>query len=155
MPYLQHVQLGTAQLATMTMYYGRGFKHVARLTLGSSSRKNLFLNEVTHMKTWTWPPLLYYCGNTCISDRPYVASVTGEDFIRQANIRIFDHMTHYCKIMDASGPVRSEGSLSWHAQMRIYWCASRPNTIWPTGPTKNRKLSVLPGPTQIRISSVY
>jgi len=57
---------------------------------------------------WTWPPLSYYCGNTCTSDRLYVANVTGEDFVRQANIRIFDHMTYYCKIMDASGPVRRQ-----------------------------------------------
>lgn len=51
--------------------------------------------------------------------------------------------------------VRSKGSLSWHAHARIYWCASRLNTIWPTGQTKNRILSVLPGPAQIRISAVY
>jgi len=47
----QIIQRGTAQSAKMTMSYGRGFKYVACLTLVNSSRKELFLNEVTRMKT--------------------------------------------------------------------------------------------------------
>ena len=150
----QIIQWGTAQLATMSTYYGRGFKHVARLKLGNSSRKNLFLNEVTHMKTWSWPPLLYYCGNTCNSERLYVASVTGEGF-RSTSTHTDFFIVRLTIAKSRTPPVRSEGSLSWHAQARIYWCASWPSTIWSTGPTKNRKLSVLPGSTHIRISSVY
>jgi len=61
----------------------------------------------------------------------------------------------YDLLLQNHGRLRSGPKAVWHAQERIYWCASLPSTIRSTGRTKSRILSLLPGPTQIRIESHY
>jgi len=130
----------------MTMTYGRDFKHVVRLAVGSSARKTLFLIEVTHTKIWTCSALIllwkYLCFWQAIRRQCY--------WWRFLSTRKHTDFCSYDPLLQNHGRLRSRPKTVWHAQARIYWCASR-----PTGWTKSRILSVLPGPTQIRIWSAH